>query len=150
MGKAGGFPNFCPPAPPPMRVAPPSPIAPRLPIASLPPVAPPAPDMPAPQPAAERCDAPGSPLFEPLRYDGQTDPNGEGLLCHQGHWYLSDVGVKVRNELLSGMPIGLKGNTLCLINKEHRYFIPLRNIDYIRTFEGLESSFESGLDGKEE
>ncbi|MCL2811513.1 MAG: hypothetical protein FWD25_06440 [Clostridia bacterium] len=85
--------------------------------------------------------APAPSLFRPLSYDDSLDADGQGLLCYQNHWYLRDADVKVRNELLCGIPIGLKGNTLCLINKEFRYFIPLNRVDYIRTAEGLESGF---------
>jgi len=77
----------------------------------------------------------------PASCDENMDAGGQGLLCYQSHWYLTDVDVKVRGELLCGIPIGLKGNTLCLINKQHRYFIPLGNVEYIRTAEGLENGF---------
>jgi len=70
---------------------------------------------------------------------GDDDP---GLLRYQKHWCLNEVDVKVRGELLSGIPIGVKGDALCLINREHRYFIPLDGIDYIRTPEGLDTCFD--------
>ena len=85
--------------------------------------------------------APASALFKPLASDQNVDAHGQGLLCYQHHWYLNDADVKVQGELLSGIPIGLKGNTLCLINKEYRYFIPLGRVEYIRTAEGLENGF---------
>lgn len=116
--------------------------------------------IPVPQPArvdvpiTERIDAPITecvaapqpPPWEPLRRDAHMDSNGGGLLRYQKHWYLCRSEVKVGDELLSGTPIGFKDNTLCLINKEHRYFIPLRKVDYIRTPEGLDSSFDDGCD----
>ena len=74
-----------------------------------------------------------------------SDTGGEGLLAYQKHWYLNEVDVKVQGELLSGTPIGRKGDTLCLINAEHRYFIPLKGIDYIRTRDGLETSFNQNI-----
>ena len=138
--KPGGLSNFCPPVHSTARLA-----SPQLAV----PPAQPLPPAPAPLPEPERDAAPGAPLFGPLRFDERADPNGGGLLCYQGHWYLSEVDVKVQNELLSGTPIALKGNTLCLINKGHRYFVPLHKIDYIRTLEGLESSFDEDVDAAE-
>lgn len=82
-----------------------------------------------------------SPLFSPLRYAPCIDPFGEGLLYYQKYWFLSDVDISVRGEMVSGTPMGLHDNTLRLINKEYSYYIPLRQVDYIRTADGLESSF---------
>lgn len=98
----------------------------------------------APQPSKGRpAENPPSPsLFQPLRYDACVEPTGEGLLACQSVWFLSDVDVSVRGELLSGVPISMHGNTVRVINDEYSYYIPLHKIDYIRTADGLRSSFD--------
>lgn len=82
-----------------------------------------------------------SSLFRKLQYDDCTNSDGEGLLYYQRFWYLCDVSISVRGELLSGIPMDMHENTLRLINEQYSYFIPIHQVDYIRTPDGLETSF---------
>lgn len=91
--------------------------------------------------------APPSSLFQALRYDDCVKPNGEGLLYYQKFWYLSEVEISIRGELLHGTTLEFHENTIRLVNKKHSYYIPLHKVDYIRTSDGLETSFTDGRFG---
>lgn len=92
-------------------------------------------------------EAPCSSLFEPIRYDDCANPYGEGLLYYQKFWYLNDVEISVRGEILCGTTLEFHENTLRLISDTHSYYIPLRQVDYIKTSDGLQTSFIDGRFG---
>lgn len=73
---------------------------------------------------------------ETLYYE-EGIPFGKGLLQYQKWWYLNPVDVRVNGETVSGIPIFLQENTLRVVNDAYSYFIPLENVDYIRTRNGL-------------
>ena len=94
----------------------------------------------------DKC-APCSSLFQTLQYDDTIDPCGEGLLYYQKFWYLNEVEICVKGELLYGTALEFHQNTLRLINDTHSYYIPLRQVDYIRTGDGLKTCFTDGRFG---
>jgi len=65
-----------------------------------------------------------------------------GLLHYRKWWEQNEVDLSVCGKLISGTPIFVEENTLRVINKQYSYFIPLEKIDYIRTTDGLCSSFQ--------
>jgi len=65
-----------------------------------------------------------------------------GLLHYRKWWEQNEVDICVCGKLISGIPIFIEENTLRLINSRHSYFVPLEKIDYIRTTDGLCSSFQ--------
>ena len=95
------------------------------------------------------CDRrpPCATLFQMLQYDDTIDPRGQGLLYYQKFWHLSEVEISVRGELLHGTALEFHQNTLRLINDTHSYYIPLRQVDYIRTDDGLKTCFSDGRFG---
>lgn len=66
-----------------------------------------------------------------------SDLWGKGLYYYKDFWDLREVDVLVNGEALTGIPIFTNENTLRVINEEHSYFIPMKNVDYIRTTDGL-------------
>ena len=65
-----------------------------------------------------------------------------GLLHYRKWWERSEADVSVCGKLISGTPIFIEENTVRVVNSKYSYFIPLEKIDYIRTTDGLCSSFE--------
>jgi len=65
-----------------------------------------------------------------------------GLLHYRKWWERNEVDVSVCGKLISGTPIFIEENTLRLINSKYSYFVPLEKIDFIRTTDGLCSSFQ--------
>lgn len=82
----------------------------------------------------------------PASEEKHTD--GNGLLSYEKWWFLNDVDIHVGGTLLSGMPISLHGDTLRMINDTYSYFIPLCQIEYIRTLDGL-SNLDTLWQGKD-
>ena len=72
-----------------------------------------------------------------------TDSAGSGLFYYQKWWKYEKVDISVNGELLTGTPIFTEADTLRVVNDQHSYFIPVKNIDYIRTPDGLEACSES-------
>ena len=65
-------------------------------------------------------------------------PEGEdGLLCYKKWWFLRDVDISVGRDLLSGIPMCLQEDTLRVMNDTYSYFIPMGNVNYIRSCDGL-------------
>lgn len=73
--------------------------------------------------------------------NGQT--NHHGLLHFRQWWERVEADISVFGTLISGIPIFVENNTLRVINDHYSYFIPIEKIDYIRTTDGLKSSFRS-------
>ena len=65
-----------------------------------------------------------------------------GLLHYRKWWERNEVDISVCGKLISGTPIFIEENTLRVVNRQHSYFIPLEKIDFIRTTDGLCSSFQ--------
>ena len=65
-----------------------------------------------------------------------------GLLHYRQWWERNEVDISICGKLVSGTPIFLEENTLRVVNCKYSYFIPLEKIDYIRTTDGLCSSFQ--------
>ena len=65
-----------------------------------------------------------------------------GLLHYRKWWEQNEVDLSVCGTLISGTPIFIEENTLRVINSKYSYFIPLEKIDYIRTTDGLCTSFQ--------
>ena len=65
-----------------------------------------------------------------------------GLLHYRQWWERSEVDISVCGKLISGTPIFIEENTLRVVNRSHSYFVPLEKIDYIRTTDGLCTSFQ--------
>lgn len=66
-----------------------------------------------------------------------------GLLNYRRWWELIEVEMSVSGKLITGIPIFIEKDTLRVINDNYSYFIPLEKVDYIRTKDGLRSSFDS-------
>lgn len=64
-----------------------------------------------------------------------------GFLHYRKWWELIEVDISVCGKIITGIPIFAEENTLRVINDNHSYFIPIEKIDYIRTTDGLRSSF---------
>lgn len=92
------------------------------------------------------CKAPKalsvSPYMPELEGPEEPDPAIEGLLHFKKWWYLRKVDVSVNGEMLTGIPIQIRKNALRVINDDDSYFIPMRNVDYIRTPDGLDIACE--------
>lgn len=73
---------------------------------------------------------------------GINKPDRTGLLNYRNFWELVEVEILVNGKLITGIPIFVEDNTFRIINDKHSYFIPLKNVDYIRTNDGLRSSFD--------
>lgn len=69
--------------------------------------------------------------------------HGRGLLHYRKWWELSDVDIFINGDKITGIPIFAEKNTLRVINDGYSYFIPLEKVDYIRTTDGLKSSFQN-------
>jgi hypothetical protein len=67
--------------------------------------------------------------------------SGCGLLNYRKWWELIEVDISVYGKLITGIPIFIEEDTLRVINDDYSYFIPLGKVDYIRTTDGLRSSF---------
>jgi len=65
-----------------------------------------------------------------------------GLLHYRKWWERNPVDISVCGRFISGTPIFIEENTLRVINSQYSYFVPLEKIDYIRTTDGLCSSFQ--------
>jgi len=65
-----------------------------------------------------------------------------GLLHYRKWWEQNEVDISVCGKFISGTPIFTEENTLRVINSKYSYFIPLEKIDYIRTTDGLCTSFQ--------
>jgi len=65
-----------------------------------------------------------------------------GLLHYRKWWERNEVDISVCGKLISGTPIFIEENTLRVVNRQYSYFIPLEKIDFIRTTDGLCSSFQ--------
>ena len=65
-----------------------------------------------------------------------------GLLHYRKWWERNEIDIAVCGKLITGTPIFIEENTLRVINSQYSYFIPLEKIDYIRTTDGLCSSFQ--------
>lgn len=65
-----------------------------------------------------------------------------GLLHYRRWWELIEVEILTGGKLISGVPIFVEENTLRVINNDYSYFIELDKVDYIRTKDGLVSSFD--------
>ena len=65
-----------------------------------------------------------------------------GLLHYRKWWERNEIDLSVYGKLITGTPIFVEENTLRVINSKYSYFIPLEKIDYIRTTDGLCSSFQ--------
>lgn len=90
----------------------------------------------------------------PLREEKELDEitisnrNVQGLLCFKKWWYLRRIDVSVKGKLLTGTPIFVRKNAIRVVNEAYSYIIPLHNVDYIRTPDGLdfiESEFEGNV-----
>lgn len=71
-----------------------------------------------------------------------------GLLHYRNFWELVEVEMLVNGKLITGIPVFIEENTFRVINDKHSYFIPIKNVDYIRTNDGLRSSFDSPNDNE--
>lgn len=85
-------------------------------------------------------ESPPSPYIPNLSDSEETDPSIKGLLHFKKWWQFRDVGVSVNGVLVTGTPIQLQKKTLRVVNDQYSYFIPMKNVDYIRTPDGLEMS----------
>lgn len=65
------------------------------------------------------------------------DEELKGLLHYKKWWFMREVGISVNGQMLTGTPILMHERTLRVVNDDYSYFIPMRNIDYIRTPDGL-------------
>lgn len=74
-----------------------------------------------------------------LKVKNCNQPGSCGLLHYRKWWERTNVVISIKGKLITGMPIFVEENTLRVINKEYSYFIPLENVDYIRTTDGLNS-----------
>ena len=127
----------CPPQPaekplPPPVSTPPVPISPVLAL--------PIPAPPAPPPTSAPSEAHVKQL--PVLRIKKRPRQPRGLLAYKKWWFRRQVGICVRGKLLCGMPVYLCENTLRVINQAHSYFIPLANVDYIQTADGLDAAYE--------
>lgn len=86
-------------------------------------------------------ESPPSPYIPNLSDSEETDPNIKGLLHFKKWWQFRDVGVSVNGVLVTGTPIQLQKRTLRVVNDQYSYFIPMKNVDFIRTPDGLEMSY---------
>ena len=82
---------------------------------------------------------PGSP---PEPKEERKAPGFHGLLHYRKWWERSEIDLSVCGRLITGIPIFVEENTLRVVNSRYSYFIPLEKIDYIRTTDGLRSSFQ--------
>lgn len=81
-----------------------------------------------------------SPIIEKAEEPGDStapDAEAQGLLYYKKWWYLREVDLSVRGELLTGIPIYFQQDTLRVVNDAFSYFIPMAHVDYIRTPDGL-------------
>lgn len=82
----------------------------------------------------------------------KSNRNVQGLLYFKKWWYLRRIDVSVKGKLLTGTPIFVRKNAIRVVNDAYSYIIPLHNVDYIRTPDGLgfiESEFEGNVIGEQ-
>lgn len=95
-------------------------------------------DGPMPDREADGCATlPSPPEIDETNDMTEPGSDAQGLLQYEKWWYLREVDISVRGEMLTGIPIFVKQDTLRVINGPFSYFIPMARIDYIRTPDGL-------------
>lgn len=95
-----------------------------------------------------------TPLREDKELDEITKSNRhvQGLLYFKKWWFLRRIDVSVKGTLLTGTPIFIRKNAIRVVNEAYSYIIPLHNVDYFRTPDGLdfiESEFEGNVIGEQ-
>lgn len=70
----------------------------------------------------------------------RADPQARGLLYYKKWWFHRRVDISVNETLLTGTPIFIRESTLRVVNDDCSYIIPMRNVDYIRTPDGLRAA----------
>ena len=80
--------------------------------------------------------------YAPPKPQGREYAGLGGLLHYRKWWERDQVDISVCGVLISGTPIFVEEDTLRVVNSKYSYFIPLEKIDYIRTSDGLCSSFD--------
>jgi len=89
--------------------------------------------------------------YTPIRPGSPPEPKEErkappasfyGLLHYRKWWERNEIDLSVCGKLITGTPIFVEEDTLRVINSKYSYFIPLEKIDYIRTTDGLCTSFQ--------